>query len=1118
MASYGRQYTARSVVLVDISERIAASPVLKRIVRWTANVGPERPAELQVRDSAGSLPAFLLHALSKVTGRPLLCILPENDDALYLHSDLERLVPGNSSLFPPSDESPFDLERVADPAFAIQRADVLHQLKAQSVPVIVCAAGALQERVPAASAIREETSIVESGSEVDVQALVARLAARGFQRTEFVEQPGDLAWRGGILDVYPFVGTYPIRIEFFGDDVESIREFDVRSQRSVSHLPAARIVPNLDVAAACGKGRSTLFDYLSEQTILAVFDPLHVNDQADALEEKARELNEDARARYLFADDLRQSITRYPRLLLGSFSYRSAESTLSAGARPQPPMHGHLDLLRKRIAANAIAGHDTVILCDSVSQKDRLADLLEEELNALSVRLVVESLHAGFELPQAGIAIYTDHEIFDRFYRPSPRKRHRGGGMRLQELRSLKPGDFVVHVDYGVGRFAGFRKITVRDQKQDAIRVNYAGDDVLYVNVNALHKLHKYTGKEGHTPRLTKLGSGQWERARSRAKKRVKDIARDLIVLYARRKASKGHAFGPDTVWQREMEASFAFEDTPDQASASEAVKRDMEDNAPMDRLVCGDVGFGKTEVAIRAAFKAVQEGRQVAVLVPTTVLALQHLQTFQKRLDRFPVRVDMLSRFRSAAQQKKTLEGLRRGTVDIVVGTHRLVSKDVAFKDLGLLVIDEEQRFGVSVKERLRQLRVNVDTLTLTATPIPRTLQFSLMGARDLTIIGTAPPNRQRIVTEIHSFDRNLIRDAILYETARGGQVFCIHNRVQTIEDFALGLRSSVPGVRMQTAHGQMKPAQLERIMTEFIARRFDVLVSTTIIENGLDIPNANTIVVHNAHRFGLAELHQLRGRVGRSDRKAFCYLLVPSIQALTRDARRRLQAVEEFSDLGSGFQIAMRDLDIRGAGNILGGEQSGFIAEVGYDTYLSLLDEAVQELRHELSSDVFRDAPPPAASEVTVEIADEARLPDSYVTNNLERLSLYRRLSDAVSREAVHELRSEIVDRFGPLPAAAENLFEGAKIKLLAQALRLVRVQIRRKRLFLHMPPPEKDPHFSEHVLWPLIERLNLIDRRWALKETKKSTVFAVVQEVPDPAAAHTILEDLAADSVPA
>ena len=1106
------------MVPVDISERIAGSHVLKRIVRWTANAGPERPVALQISDSAGSLPAFLLRALSNLTGRPLLCVLPESDDAVYLHSDLEQLAPGVSSLFPQSDESPFDRERVADPAFAIQRADVLQQLKAQSVPVIVCSVGALQERVPAASAIQEETSTVETGAEVDVQALVARLAARGFDRTEFVEQPGNLAWRGGILDVFPFVGRYPIRIEFFGDRVESIREFDVRSQISVSHLSSARIVPNLDAAAARPQDQSTLFDYLSDQTILAVFDPSHADDRADALEEKARDLDEDARARYLSADDLRQTIKRYPRLLLGSFSYGSGESTLSAEALPHPPMHGHLDLLRARIAANAIAGHDTVILCDSVSQKDRLADLLEDELDALSVRLVVESLHAGFELPQAGIAIYTDHEIFNRFHRPPRRRRQRGGGMRLQELRSLKPGDFVVHIDYGVGRFAGFRKITVRDQKQDAVRVTYAGDDVLYVNVNALHKLHKYVGKKGRTPRLTRLGSGQWERARSRAKKRVKDIARDLIELYARRKASKGHAFEPDTVWQREMEASFAFEDTPDQASASEAVKRDMEDDAPMDRLVCGDVGFGKTEVAIRAAFKAVQEGRQVAILVPTTVLALQHAQTFQKRLDRFPVLVDMLSRIRSAAQQRKTIAGLRDGTVDIVIGTHRLVSKDVAFKNLGLLVIDEEQRFGVSVKERLRQLRVNVDTLTLTATPIPRTLQLSLMGARDLSIIGTAPPNRQRIVTEIHSFNRNLIVDAILYETRRGGQVFCIHNRVQTIEEFALGLRSSVPGVRMQTAHGQMRPAQLERIMTDFIARRFDVLVSTTIIENGLDIPNANTIIVHNAHRLGLTELHQLRGRVGRSDRLAFCYLLVPSIHALTRNARRRLQAVEEFSELGSGFQIAMRDLDIRGAGNILGGEQSGFIAEVGYDTYLSILDEAVQELRHEVFSDMFSDTPPPAASEVTVEIADEARIPDSYVTNNLERLSLYRRMSETASREAVHELRVEIVDRFGPLPPAAENLFVGAEIKLLAQALRLVRVQIRRERLFLHMPPPEKDPHFAEHVLRPLLARLNLIACRWALKETKKKTVFAVVQEIPDLAAARTILEDIAADSVPA
>lgn len=1099
-----------------IYQQITRSSFCRQVVSWAQ---ADDPTPLRLRGVPGSLPAFVLHHLMEETNHQILCILPEKEDALYLHADVEQFASGRVLLFPPSGRTPYDEEQIADFSLPVERADVLQQLRAGLSGVLVTSLEALYERVPSLSLANRETFEVSIGLEVAPQTLVTRLAAQGFQRTEFVEQPGDVAWRGGILDVYPFVGQYPVRIEFFGDEIDSIREFDSRSQRSISRLTQARIVPDLTGLLDTEPDSCTLFDYMAPNAVLALFNAKRFEKTCTDLFERASSLCGQSdkpglsrpETHYAPYDELRAAMDHKPQLLLGSFMPASDGDVLDMAGRPQPSFNGHISEVKRQLAENNIVGTRTTVLCDSLSQKDRLAELLEDEVHACAVELVTQSLHEGFVLPELGLAVYTDHQIFNRFHRPSSRRRRRHGGIRIQELRNLQPGDFIVHVDYGVGRFAGFRTITVRNRRQEAVRIHYADEDVLFVNVQALHKLHRYTGKDGHVPRLTKLGSGQWERAKKRAKKRIKDIARDLILLYARRKASKGYGFSADTVWQREMEASFAFEDTPDQALVAEAIKRDMETPTPMDRLICGDVGFGKTEVAVRAAFKAVQDGKQVAILVPTTVLAQQHYETFRQRLNRYPVRVDVLSRFKAPAEQKRILADLKTGAVDIVVGTHRLVSRDVAFNDLGLLIVDEEQRFGVGVKERLRQTRVNVDTITLTATPIPRTLQFSLMGARDLSIISTPPPNRQRILTEIHSFNKNLIRDAILYETGRGGQVFVIHNRVQSIEEFASMLRALVPGVRMDVAHGQMKPARLEQVMMSFIARKFDVLVSTTIIENGLDISNANTIVIHQAQRFGLSELHQLRGRVGRSQRKAFCYLLVPSIHALTRTARRRLQAVEEFSDLGSGFQIAMRDMDIRGAGNVLGGEQSGFIAEVGYETYLSILDEAVEELRHEEFSTLFEDLPPRPAAEPTIDLAMEALLPESYVSNHLERLSLYRRLGDIDKTPHLEELCAELRDRFGPLPREAANLLAGAAIKLAARELRLPRVQVKSQRLFLHFPAPEVDEHFHEHIYRMLLERLADGERRYVLKEIKDGSLCAIVQAVADLQDAQRVIEQL-------
>jgi transcription-repair coupling factor (superfamily II helicase) len=1108
--------------LKEVQQAIDASESIQEALSWLNS----DVRSLYIYGAVGSLPAFITASVRSKSSLPIVCLVPDEETASYLTSDLEQVAADTLTVsrFPATGLKPYDHEQVPDPVPLIRRNDVLQQLASGFRGILVTSVEAVYENVPAAETLRQETTVIQTGSETGFNTLAERLIGQGFQRVEFVQSPGELAARGGIIDVFPFTGEYPIRIEFFGDEIDSIREIDPHTQRSVSRLTSARIVPNLAQDGTQGEaGVTSFFEHLPADTLLIVHDDARALEHADALfkqaEEAWQQLTVDSTSQavpcerlYSGGAAIRKSLDTYRRILFGIYIREKPEHVLHAGGKPQPVFNSNMALLRQRLLENGAKGWRTYILCDSRSQEKRLHELLEIDNGGPEARLLVESLHEGFEWPDLRLAVYTDHQIFDRYHRPTARKRRRyTGGLTMREIQNLNPGDFVVHVDYGVGKFAGMEKITVRDKLHEAVRVLFADNDLLYVNVNALHKLHKYTGREGHQPKLTKLGSGQWERTKARAKKRVKDIARDLIQLYAQRKASPGFGFRPDTIWQRELEASFQFEDTPDQAVTSESVKQDMEQPTPMDRLVCGDVGFGKTEIAIRAAFKAVQDGKQVAVLVPTTILARQHHETFKKRLANYPVRIESISRFRTAAEQKEMLRKLAQGEIDIIIGTHRLASKDVTFKDLGLLVLDEEQRFGVSVKEHLRKLRANVDTLTLTATPIPRTLQFSLLGARDLSIINTPPPNRQPIVTEIHTFDKNLIRDAILYETSRGGQVFFIHNRVQTIEEVSAMIRSLVPDTRIGVAHGQMKPADLERIMMSFIDGKYDVLVSTNIIESGLDISNANTIIINHADRFGLSELHQLRGRVGRSDRKAFCYLLVPSIHTLTREARQRLQAIEEFSELGSGFNIAMRDLDIRGAGNMLGAEQSGFIEDVGFETFHRILDEAVQELRTEEFSGLFTTASIPRSAETVVDVEEDAYLPEHYVTNNVERLNIYRRISEAENEQVLSEIRDELTDRFGPIAPEALNLFTAAEIKLQAQGLRLPKITYKNRRLFLEMPTQEEDSYFYEHIFHGLLEQLSRLDRRYVLKETASKRLRAIVQDVPDLAAARDILHRL-------
>ena len=1111
--------------LDDLRQHLSTLPFFADVRREVPRL--QAGDRLRLKGTAGSLPAFVLADLLTAHGGPLVAILGESESADYLRSDLEQILGSDDRVLflPPTGQEPYDPDQLADTLPLVQRADALARLRDGFDGILVTSIEAMSDLVPPPETVSDETMVVKVGDEVSPEDLLDRLTGQGFEPVEFVSSPGELALRGGILDVYPFAGGFPIRLEFFGDEIDSIREFDPQTQRSVSRTESARLVPNLDDASSGDGQRVTPLAYVSRETPLILFDAERLGEIAQDRFELATqhyaERPEDAsdaappEQQYLTADTVGKLWSQHPVLLFGTFA-GNASSTLTLDATPQPAYNSDLKRLREDLEHTEASGRTTLVLCDSPSQRDRLVELLGGDLETGKqphATLLVESLHEGFELASARLAVYTDHQLFNRYHRPTARKRKKArGGLTLRDVQALKPGDFVVHIDYGIGKFAGMQTITVREQKQEAVRLVFSGGDELFVNVTALHKLNKYTGKEGHQPRLTKLGTGAWDRLKSRTKKRVKDIARDLIQIYAKRRASAGHAFKGDSIWQRELEASFQYEDTPDQAAAVEAVKEDMQQAVPMDRLVCGDVGFGKTEVAVRAAFKAVQDGKQVAVVVPTTILARQHVETFRERMDRFPVKVAQLSRFVTPKDQKEVVKQLAGGEVDVVIGTQRVLSKDVKFKDLGLLIVDEEQRFGVGAKEKLRKMRPNVDTLTLTATPIPRTLQFSLLGARDLSLIQTPPPNRQPVVTEIHTYSTDLIRDAILYEVQRGGQVFFVHNRVQSIAEMAAQIQALVPDVRVRYGHGQMASSELEQVMLDFMDRKFDVLVSTTIVESGLDVSNANTIIVNHAERHGLADLHQLRGRVGRNDQKAFCYLLVPSVHTLTREARQRLQAVEEFSDLGSGFNLSMRDLDIRGAGDMLGAEQSGFIEDVGFETYHKILDEAVQELRHEEFAELFADEGTlPPAPEPTVEVDDDVFIPQDYVSNPVERLNLYRRLADITTDEDVTTFRAELEDRFGPIPHEVETLLALAAMKPGAQRLRLPRVAWKNKRLFLTVPDQNSDPTFYTHVWQDLLDALGASPNRFVMKESRTGRLRAIVQDVPSLSAARDLLDRL-------
>lgn len=1065
----------------------------------------------------------MIDALSQ-SKKQILIISETDESARFLNSDLQIISDHPVILFPASNHKPYDRQQLTDTGLLVQRSEALQAIVDQPQKIVITSIEALTEKIAPPSVLDEVSILLNKGDEIDLEKLKTQLADQGYNSVKFVDEPGEFAMRGGILDVFPYSGEYPLRLEFFGDELDTIREFDADSQRSIAFLNQARIIPDLTNLPDVQK--ASLLSYFDEGTLLVTSNLELVKAAIQKIYEHAEEVyNEQDEPDLKLPEELflsdevfeEEIHTFKNRLFVGIIGGSAKDAdTISLDANPQPDFHGNFKLLREDITKNSKKRIDTIIFCDNDGQKHRFEELLGEPSNEFRYRVFVESLHEGFIYEPAQLAVYTDHQVFNRYHRPKTKKRRFHGGISFKELKDLNIGDFVVHVDYGIGKFAGFKKIKVKEAEQEVVVLHYKDDSTLYVNVTSLHKLQKYSGKEGTAPRITKLGSGEWARKKAQTKKKVKDIARELIHLYAKRKAETAHAFGPDNEWQTELEANFEFEETPDQFTAIEAVKTDMQSKHPMDRLICGDVGFGKTEVAVRAAFKAVLDHKQVALLVPTTILAEQHGKTFLSRMSQFPVRVEVLSRFRTAKEQKEVLAKLEEGEVDIVIGTHRLLSKDVKFKDLGLIIVDEEQRFGVSAKEKLKNFRASIDVLTLTATPIPRTLQFSLMGARDLSVINTPPPNRQPVYTEIHSFDEELIRDAILQEISRGGQVFFIHNRVKNIEEIAEMIRKLVPDIRVRFGHGQMSGTQLEKIITDFYQHKFDVLVSTNIVENGIDIANANTIVINHANHFGLAELHQLRGRVGRSNRKAFCYLVTPEIQSLTPEARKRLLALEEFSDLGSGFNIAMRDLDIRGAGDILGAEQSGFINDIGFDLYTKILNDAVKELKQTEFSDMFDEVELEVdLPETMVEFDETALLPHNYISDSVERLNLYRKLSQSKSEKEIEDWKEEIVDRFGPAPKEAENLILASKIKLFASKNFFTKVTIRAERIWLVCPKQDSEmgsTFYDSGKFQEVLEKLEALRKnKFQLIQKNESVRFAV-QDIPDIPAAFEFLKQLA------
>lgn len=1021
--------------------------------------------KIQLKGLIGSSDAMIAAAAYHLHARPYIFIMPTYEDAAYFLSDLESLFDKQILFFPSSYRKSFDFTQL-DSAHVLQRAETLNSLNHSSeLPkIVVTYPEAIAEKVINRADLEKNTLAITQNTKLSIEFINEFLYEYDFDRVDFVYEPGQFAIRGGIVDIFSFSNDLPYRVEFFGDEIESIRTFDIESQLSVNKMHTVTIVPNVQ-AKFLANNHISLLEYVDKDAVIwfkdvqFTLDVIRDGYKSSSQLWKAMSENdiknnpEWVDPRFTFTDDKNfgAMLFDFPNVEFGKQFFFKADETINFDTHPQPSFNKDFNLLIHNFKENESKKIKNLIFSDSTKQVERIYAILDDIDKSVTFTPVYKALREGFRDDTVQLACYTDHQIFDRYYKYKRKKAYeRSQAITLKELRDLKPGDYITHIDHGVGKYAGLEKVDVNGKTQEMIRLVYADNDLLYVNINSLNRISRYSGKEGTVPKMNKLGTDVWDKLKKNTKKKVKDIARDLIKLYAQRKAQTGNAFSPDTYLQKELEASFIYEDTPDQEKSTADVKRDMESPHPMDRLVCGDVGFGKTEVAIRAAFKAVADSKQVAVLVPTTILALQHYRTFSERLKGLPANIDYINRFKSTKQIKETLKKLEEGKIDIIIGTHRLVSKDVKFKDLGLMVIDEEQKFGVTVKEKLKLMRANVDSLTLTATPIPRTLHFSLMGARDLSIISTPPPNRQPVQTELHVFNEKLIQEAVAFEIDRSGQVFFIHNRVADLKQLGGMIQKLVPNARVGVAHGQLEGDALEDVMLKFINHDFDVLVATTIIEAGLDIPNANTIIINHAHMFGLSDLHQMRGRVGRSNKKAFCYLLSPPMSTLTPEAYKRLSAIEEFSELGSGFNVAMRDLDIRGSGNLLGAEQSGFIAEIGFEMYNKILDEAVQELKDDEFGELFADDQNRKYVSFTQVDTDlEVLIPDEYVTNIGERYNLYNEIAKLENEEQLTAFEKELEDRFGAIPHQVFELFNTLRLQWLGKEIGFEKISYKKQTL---------------------------------------------------------------------
>ncbi|MEL6539310.1 MAG: transcription-repair coupling factor [Bacteroidota bacterium] len=1085
---------------------------------------------LHLKGLAGSVDALLAAATHHHIHSTQLFILSDQEEAAYFYTDLQNLLGTEAILLYPAGHNQPYAPVATDRADQLMREEVLHHCNQTklSPALVVTYPEALPEKVVHQDMRTQHTWTVQVGDTLHTATVTEQLIQQGFDKVGFVYEAGQFALRGGIIDVFGYAYQLPFRLELLGNQVESIRTFDPATQRSVAFAPQAAIVPDLQLEESATSYQS-LLDCLPAATPVWIKDEELVQAAmiqqyeaaTKAYAEKKAEVGDSSAlplptVGWETPDSWAEALQRHMTVLFGHRCYRTPDQTFTYEVTAQSAFNQNFTLLAEDLKANTAKGLQNILVAESEGQFDHIATLLEEVGGTVDYTTLRLGLRTGFVDPQVGIACYTDHQLFNRYYRyKAPKRYSKTKAITLRELQGLKTGDYVVHVDYGIGRFAGLSKVTVQEREQEVIRIIYKNDDLVYVSLQSLHKISKYTGKEGAAPSITKLGSSAWAQKKARVKTRVKDIAKELIQLYSKRKETAGFAFSTDGFAQARLETSFIYDDTPDQVAATVAVKKDMEKPHPMDRLICGDVGFGKTEVAIRAAFKAVNDGKQVAVLVPTTILALQHYNSFHARLADHQVKIAYINRFKSTKQINDTLGATAEGKIQVLIGTHRILGSNIRFKDLGLLIIDEEQKFGVAAKDRLKALRVNVDVLTLTATPIPRTLHFSLMGARDLSIIATPPPNRQSVATSIRTFDTTFIKEAIDYELQRGGQVFFVHNRVVDISEIAKVIQKLVPDGRLAIAHGQMDGRQLEQRMLHFIEGKYDILLATSIIESGLDVPNANTIIINNSHLFGLSDLHQMRGRVGRSSRKAFCHLLAPPTSGLTAEARRRLGALEEFSNLGDGFKVAMRDLDIRGAGDLLGAEQSGFIADVGFDTYCRILEDAVQELKEEEFKDLFAEelkekGQETATQDCIIETDFEALIPETYVNSSTERLSLYTRLDSLKDERTLEQFQQELEDRFGTLPQPVQTLTRLVKLRWLAQQQGFCKLRLKNSAMRCHIASTTQG-HLPA-VLERALAYVKEYPQRCRIKEVREQ-LLVVVDQVTNIAEAQEVLVSIAA-----